>query len=140
MKKIMTLAVSALLFAGTAQANDFHRCETGASPQAEYVLHFDTGKSDIKPEGKIELKKAADRAKYMLDVCVVGQADNQGNQEYNKKLALKRAKVVAAELAKLGVPKSTLVTLVQGEAFGDKLTKMIGKQKQSRRVSIRLMR
>ena len=140
MKKIVTVAAAALLFASAAQANDLHRCETGASPKGEYVVHFDTGKSEIKPEGHLELKKAAERAKYMLDVCIVGQADNQGNQEFNKKLALKRAKVVSAELRKLGVPASTLVTLVQGEAFGDKLTKFMGKQSQSRRVSVRLMR
>ncbi len=136
-------AVAALLFlSGTAHANDLHRCETGNAPQGEYVVYFDTGKTVIKPEGKEELKKAADRAKYMLDVCVVGQADNQGNQEFNKKLAMKRAKVVASELQRLGVPASTLVTMVQGEAFGDSLTKMLGTKKntQSRRVSVRLMR
>jgi len=140
MKHILSVVTALFFLTSAAQASELHRCETGAPPKGEYLVYFDTGKADIKPEGLVEIKKAADRAKYMLDVCVVGQADNQGNQDYNKKLAMKRAQAVSAELQRLGVSKSILVLLVQGEAFGDKLTKYVGKQAQSRRVSIRLMR
>jgi|GEM_PF-1968751 len=142
MKKLLSAMALTALAIGPAQANDLYRCETGALPQGEYVVFFETGKTSIDKKGMAELKKAADRAKYMLDVCVVGQADNQGDKEFNKKLAKKRATAVVAELKRLGVPGSTLVTLVQGEAFGDLLPKAIDEKKsaQSRRVTVRLMR
>lgn len=115
MKKLLSAMALTALAIGPAQANDLYRCETGALPQGEYVVFFETGKTSIDKKGMAELKKAADRAKYMLDVCVVGQADNQGDKEFNKKLAKKRATAVVAELKRLGVPGSTLVTLVQGK-------------------------
>ncbi|MBD0852554.1 OmpA family protein [Maribacter arenosus] len=64
---------------------------------------FDTGKSELKPEGMEALKKLVESISVLKkgNVIVEGHTDNVGSAESNKKLSLARAKSVSAELKKL---------------------------------------
>ncbi|QPF75406.1 DUF4892 domain-containing protein [Roseateles sp. DAIF2] len=68
---------------------------------ALYGIFFDTGKSELKPESAPQLAEMAKllKAQPALRVYVVGHTDNQGAQEANLALSLKRAEAVAAALS-----------------------------------------
>ncbi len=64
---------------------------------------FETGKSELKPEGILALKKLAESISVLKkgNVIVEGHTDNVGSNDTNQKLSLARAKSVSAELKKL---------------------------------------
>ncbi len=64
---------------------------------------FDTGKSELKPEGIDALKNLVESISVLKkgNVIVEGHTDDVGSAENNKKLSLARAKSVSAELKKL---------------------------------------
>ena len=111
----------ALSLATPAVADECNRA--GGRASAPTVVHFDTGKTAIKPEFQEELNELAGRLRGNpnIKICVAGQADKQGNEDYNKKLALKRAETVAAHLQNQGLPKNQVQVYGRGEAFGDGL-------------------
>lgn len=67
---------------------------------ALYGVHFDSGKSEIKPDSKLQLDEMAKYLKGNPDkkVFVVGHTDNQGDFSLNLKLAQDRAKAVVTTL------------------------------------------
>lgn len=67
---------------------------------AIYGIHFDTGKSDIKPESETVLKEVAKLLSdnVNLKLYVVGHTDNVGEIDYNMKLSQARAEAVVKEL------------------------------------------
>jgi len=67
---------------------------------AIYGIHFDTGKSDIKPESEPVLKEMVKllSEKSSIKLYVVGHTDNVGEIEYNMKLSQARAEAVVKEL------------------------------------------
>jgi outer membrane protein OmpA-like peptidoglycan-associated protein len=68
---------------------------------ALYGIHFDTGKSVVKPESKPALDEVAKLLKGdpALKLWVVGHTDSVGKVDDNMRLAQARAEAVAAELA-----------------------------------------
>lgn len=64
---------------------------------------FETGKSELKPEGLDALKALAESIKVLKkgNVIVEGHTDDIGDISFNKKLSLARAKRVIIELKKL---------------------------------------
>ncbi|MGJ8593223.1 MAG: OmpA family protein [Aquaticitalea sp.] len=64
---------------------------------------FETGKSDLKPEGLKALKKLAENIAVLKkgNVIIEGHTDDVGSTETNQQLSLARAKSVSAELKKL---------------------------------------
>ena len=64
---------------------------------------FDSGKSELKPEGKEALKELAKSITILKsgNVIIEGHTDDTGSSENNKKLSLARAKSVSKELKKL---------------------------------------
>lgn len=112
-------AVFVLPLAAPAAAQDAECDSAARAGQAAVVsVYFDTGKTDVTPQHRAELQRIARDAKYQVKVCAIGQADRQGSAEFNKRIALKRAEVVADLLAGYGVPRSVLVSSSAGEAFG----------------------
>jgi OOP family OmpA-OmpF porin len=69
---------------------------------ALYGIYFDTDKATIKPESAPTLAEIAKllKAQPALNVYIVGHTDSQGVYDYNMDLSRRRAKAVAAALAK----------------------------------------
>ena len=67
---------------------------------------FESGKSDLKPEGKDKIKEYREQAKEELGraekVIITGYTDNVGEPGYNSKLSLQRAEAVRDYLTGLG--------------------------------------
>ena len=80
-------------------------------------LLFETGKSTLKAESGAQLTNIAAILKAFPKVAVKvgGYTDNVGNAASNLKLSTDRAKMVAAELKKLGVASARMVP----EGYGD---------------------
>jgi K(+)-stimulated pyrophosphate-energized sodium pump len=103
-------------------------------------LLFETGKSTLKAESAVQLGNIA----KVLEVCpavnlkIGGYTDNTGNADANLKLSADRAKMVEAELIKLGVADDRL----DAEGYGDQYpvannTTDEGRAK-NRRISVRV--
>jgi outer membrane protein OmpA-like peptidoglycan-associated protein len=74
-------------------------------------VSFDSGKSELKPDGLPILSKQADILKgYFpnVDVFVCGHTDSTGGDDLNLKLSLERARVVSDFLVARGVPRERL--------------------------------
>jgi outer membrane protein OmpA-like peptidoglycan-associated protein len=71
-----------------------------------YGIHFDTDKSEVKPESESALKEVSKLLSQNpnLKLYIVGHTDNVGEFDYNMKLSLARAESVIKELtSKYGV-------------------------------------
>lgn len=80
-------------------------------------VSFDSGKSELKPDGLPVLNKQADILKTYfpnVDVFVCGHTDSTGGDDLNLALSLDRARVVSDYLVARGVPKERL----KAQGFG----------------------
>jgi outer membrane protein OmpA-like peptidoglycan-associated protein len=138
---IALLSTALLVSAGPTTAHaadpDCHRVARGG-PTAKATVYFDTGKTTIAPHHREELKRVAYDAKYQIKVCLIGQADQQGNAAFNQRLALQRAQAVRSLLIDYGVPAGVLVAVSVGEAYGGFGSNH--KQGQERRVEVHFPR
>jgi len=82
------------------------------------VVHFDTDKAKIRPEGMGPLQDvAAFMKKYPeTTAAVTGHCDSRGTEKYNLKLGDRRSSAVQAYLVSQGVAASRLTTDSKGEA------------------------
>lgn len=74
-------------------------------------VSFDSGRSELKPEGLPVLNRQAEiLTAYFpgVDVYVCGHTDSTGGEDLNLKLSLDRARVVSDYLVARGVPKERL--------------------------------
>ena len=130
------------LAAGPAAAQNTGFCQRNSMASSNYPgpynVYFDTGKSNIRPKEATEIKDIAGRAKalYVTSICVIGFADKQGNQTFNKKLSMDRARAVAAELMRNGVPGKNITIDGDGEPYKDWNFGSIQEQQRDRRVAI----
>lgn len=83
-------------------ADEIEKSITANGKVAIYGIHFDTGKSDIKPESKPSLDQIAAylKADPKAKLHVVGHTDSVGSFESNLTLSRQRASAVAAALTK----------------------------------------
>ncbi|MCB2099323.1 MAG: OmpA family protein [Rhodobacterales bacterium] len=134
---LAALAAGALTAAGPAWAEDVD-CETepGSGQLDKTVVLFDVDSTKIKPEDVERLKRLADWARFKTKICVVGQADKQGSEDYNKKLALRRAQAVSKVLVANGVKAKTIHNSSRGEAFGDSFLESLRPAGWDRRVEV----
>ncbi len=88
-----------------------------AQPARTYLVFFDWDKADLTARARQIIGEAASNATRVKvsTIEVSGYADRSGTPAYNQKLSLRRADNVAAELVRLGVPKSEIGI----QAFGD---------------------
>lgn len=139
----VAFALSEAAMAQTTQATIAEgRCQRVLAPGQNYpgpfTILFDTGKSNIKPEFKAELKKVAEQAKtlFVTRICLIGTADKVGNAPFNKKLARDRANAVARELAANGVQTRHMLIDPNEEAYKDWSFGRREDQQQDRKVVI----
>jgi OOP family OmpA-OmpF porin len=101
---------------------------------------FDSGKADLKPEGRAKLDDVAAKLKQpgvtVESMTVTGHTDNVGKADFNQKLSERRADAVKAYLVGQGVDGSKIKTQGMG------LTKPVADNKtaagraQNRRVDL----
>jgi OmpA-OmpF porin, OOP family len=82
-----------------------------------YTVYFDFDRSDITPDAKPILQRAATDSKSgnVTRVAVTGYTDRAGPNGYNLKLSERRAASVKAELIRDGVPANEIATVGMGE-------------------------
>ncbi len=148
-RPVLTIATAIIgsavfLLCAPAQAQSANKCSYSSRANSfpnPTIIHFDTGKTTIARD---EARKIADTAKaakdnFILQVCVRGFADKQGNAAANQKLSRARADAVAAELRKNGVDPRTIVIEAAGEPGGSVGSGIGGLANQAdRRVEIRV--
>jgi OOP family OmpA-OmpF porin len=87
------------------------------APARSYLVFFDWDKSELTDRAKTIVKEAADNSirVQVTRIEVNGYTDTSGAPSYNQGLSIRRARAVAGELVRDGVPQN--VISVQG--FGD---------------------
>src|SRR5262249_49390174 len=104
---------------------------------------FDFDKSELKPEGKDQLKAYREKVTAEMSsastVAITGYPDSVGTDAYNQRLSVQRAESVRAYLISLGVDPAKLKTAGLGESnpVADNAT-AAGRAK-NRRVEIEVM-
>ena len=88
------------------------------SPLVKKIIYFEVGQSGLSKEAQKKIDDLFDvvDGHLSLKICVIGQADKQGDPEANKKLARKRAQSAKNYLIKKGIPKQTADRDCSGEA------------------------
>jgi outer membrane protein OmpA-like peptidoglycan-associated protein len=81
-------------------------------------LLFDFGKTNLKEENRVSLKKFAETLNESADtdLLIIGHTDNVGSDVFNKNLSLKRASTVTAFLKSLGIQNNRLKATGKGES------------------------
>ena len=134
---ILMLLIVSLSWGTTAAAAD-GRCRVfrDAGDGGPWVVNFEFDSAVVAPADKERLAKLATQAKslFVPRICVTGQADKQGNVDYNKKLSMRRAEAVALALSEGGYPSDQILVMGIGEAFGDMLKKLVSGE--DRRVKV----
>jgi outer membrane protein OmpA-like peptidoglycan-associated protein len=114
------------------------RTEQGLVSKLKSDILFDTGKSDLKPEAKKNLKDMAEiMKKYPENVLTIkGYTDSTGTQKVNEDLSQKRAEAVKTELVASGLAVDVVGTQGMGPANPVADNKTADGRKQNRRVEI----
>jgi outer membrane protein OmpA-like peptidoglycan-associated protein len=105
-----------------------------------YYVYFDSNSSRIKPEGqeRIEYVHGLATGKQAGQICLFGKASKIGNAKANQALARKRAVNVARAFEALGWPRSKIVIISEGEAWGWLEEALTSDSEDDRRVRMRL--
>jgi OOP family OmpA-OmpF porin len=101
---------------------------------------FDSGKADLKPQGRAELDGlAAKLSAVKLDsMTIVGHTDNTGKADYNQKLSERRAEAVKTYLVGKGVDGSKIRTSGRGMAEPVADNKTSQGRARNRRVDVQV--
>lgn len=120
------------------QIAETKRTEQGLVSKLKSDILFDTGKSDLKPAAKANLKQMADiMKKYPEDVLTVkGYTDDTGSSQINEKLSKNRAEAVRTTLVSNGIPSGTIVAQGLGPAMPVADNKTKEGRAKNRRVEI----
>ena len=103
-----------------------------------YLVFFDWDKADLTDRARqIVSEAAANSTKVQYtQIEVNGYTDTSGTPRYNQGLSIRRAKAVAAELVKDGVPQSAIAIQGFGETHLLVPTGPGVREPQNRRVEI----
>jgi OmpA-OmpF porin, OOP family len=87
------------------------------APARSYLVFFDWDKADLTDRAKAIVKEAADNSTrvQVTRIEVNGYTDTSGKPSYNQGLSIRRAKAVAGELVRDGVPQN----IIEVQGFGD---------------------
>ncbi len=108
------------------------------APARTYLVFFDWDKSDLTDKAKSIIADAAQASTKVqtTQIEVNGYTDLSGTAKYNKGLSIRRAKAVAGELVRLGVPSSEIEIQGYGESNPLVPTASGVREPQNRRVEI----
>jgi outer membrane protein OmpA-like peptidoglycan-associated protein len=107
-------------------------------PARSYLVFFDWDKADLTARAQQIIAEAAQASTRVATtrIDVAGHADKSGTAGYNQGLSLKRANNVAAELVRLGVPRSAISITAFGDTKPLVPTAAGVREPQNRRVEI----
>ena len=110
---LIATALMALVAGPTAEARSDACVE---AQRGLTIVHYEIGSVATTAADQERLRDFADVARYKRDICVVGQADAQGDDASNRQLAQARADSVAGLLVLYGVPREKISVEVQERA------------------------
>ncbi|MBV9248047.1 MAG: OmpA family protein [Acetobacteraceae bacterium] len=108
------------------------------APARSYLVFFDWDKANLTERARAIVKEAAEnstRVQYTR-IEVNGYTDTSGTPRYNQGLSVRRARAVAAELVRNGVPQSAIAIKGFGETHLLVPTGPGVREPQNRRVEI----
>jgi len=116
MKTLFIMLFTFLSFIAFAQKDSVSR---RASLPTISEIHFPENSSSLAEDDRRDLQVVA---KHMLahpeiGIVIIGHTDDIGDRNVNKKVALKRAKIVRDYLIEKGVEKNRIIYGGQGEDF-----------------------
>jgi outer membrane protein OmpA-like peptidoglycan-associated protein len=116
------------------------RTEQGLVTKLKSDILFDTGKADLKPKAKANLKQMAMiMKKYPENVLTVkGYTDSTGSAAINERLSAQRAEAVRRELAVAGLPVQALTAIGLGDSNPLADNSSESGRSQNRRVEIEI--
>ena len=87
------------------------------APARSYLVFFDWDKADLTERARAIVKEAADNSTHVqvTRIEVNGYTDTSGTPKYNLGLSIRRAKAVAGELVRDGVPQN----IINIQGFGE---------------------
>jgi OOP family OmpA-OmpF porin len=108
------------------------------APARSYLVFFDWDKADLTDRAKSIVKEAAENSTHIqvTRIEVNGYTDTSGKAEYNQGLSIRRAKAVAGELVRDGVPQNVINIQGFGETHLLVSTGPGVREPQNRRVEI----
>jgi OOP family OmpA-OmpF porin len=103
-----------------------------------YLVFFDWDRTNLRPDALAIIREAAANSTKtkLTRIVSTGHADRSGTDAYNLALSKRRADAVAAELARLGVPKASIDVVWKGEREPLVPTGDGVREPQNRRVEI----
>ncbi|WP_428394752.1 OmpA family protein [Lichenicoccus sp.] len=107
-------------------------------PVRTYIVFFDWDRADLSDRARQIVAAAATAANevHTTRIEVQGNADRSGTPPYNQRLSLRRARVVAGELVRDGVPQDEIAIEGFGETRPLVATLAGVREPQNRRVEI----
>jgi len=116
LKHFLAVAAAGLLLAACDQKPQAASTAPATNVRELFVVYFDTGSSNILPEGQAKVDQAAATFKKGgVSVTVKGHADRVGDQGANLRLSMARTANVKAALMRAGVPESAIRSGSLGE-------------------------
>jgi OOP family OmpA-OmpF porin len=108
------------------------------APARSYLVFFDWDKAELTERAKSIVKEAADNSTrvQVTRIEVNGYTDTSGTPKYNQGLSIRRAKAVAGELVRDGVPQNVIAIQGFGETHLLVATGPGVREPQNRRVEI----
>ena len=103
-----------------------------------YLVFFDWDRDDLTDRARQIIAEAASASQRtaVTRIEVSGNTDTSGTAQYNQRLSERRAQVVAAELVRLGVPRTAITTHGYGSSRPLVATGPGVREPQNRRVEI----
>jgi hypothetical protein len=116
LKKFLITSAAALLLAACQQQAPMASSPPPTPVRSLFVVYFDTGQSNITPDGQAKIDQAATTFKQGgTNVLVKGHADRVGDQGMNLRLSMQRTATVKAALMRAGIPESAIRSGSLGE-------------------------
>jgi outer membrane protein OmpA-like peptidoglycan-associated protein len=108
------------------------------APARSYLVFFDWDKATLTDRAREIVKEAADNSTHVqvTRIEVNGYTDTSGKPQYNQGLSVRRAKAVAGELVRDGVPQNVIDIQGFGETHLLVATGPGVREPQNRRVEI----
>tara|TARA_R110001592_G_scaffold203685_1_gene453537 strand:- start:7135 stop:7650 length:516 start_codon:yes stop_codon:yes gene_type:complete len=118
------LLATAMLASNVARAAEPYDAACDTAPEHGQsvpliVTGFETGSAAVPANQESDIRAFANTLPSGTTICVVGQADKRGPVDLNDRLAMNRARAVAARLIGAGVAPQDLSVSSRAEAFGD---------------------